>query len=220
MSSDLPNKPFTAALTHELKGALTASAMLSGLLIDQPALVDDPAEALLQIHHSTRRSLNVLEALIALDEQEYGETLPKTTLSPELVAREAAGSLALTEEEQDALEIRNMPRLRGHPTLMRQLYANLLANAFKFRSSERELRVICGYDPELDAWYVEDNGVGVPDTRGQEIFDQGARFNDERPGSGIGLYVVRWILQAHGGRAWFDSPRDSEGARLAFVVPG
>mgnify|MGYP002620792698 CR=1 FL=1 len=193
--------------------------MLSGLLVEEPELVDDANEALLQIHRSTRRSLNVLDALVALEGRTDGERLAKTTLSPELLAREAAASLVLTDSERRSLEIRRMPRLRGHPALIRQLYSNLLANAFKFRSPERELRVICGYDEEARGWYVEDNGIGVPASRGEEIFASGSRYKAERPGSGLGLYVVRWIVEAHGGRVWFEQPHESEGACLIFTVP-
>ena len=210
--------PFVAALIHDLKGVLNASSMLAGLLIEEPELVEDPKSALQQIHRSTRRGALLLEALAAIEGHDARQPLQKTQLDPSIIVREAAAALALTEEEEQALVIESMPHLRGNPALVRQLYANLLANAYKFKHPERRLEVRCGYREDLEAWVVSDNGIGIPLEGARLIFNGGGRLST-RPGTGLGLLIVRWVAEVHGGSVWLEET-SPEGSVFAFRLTG
>jgi len=212
-----PRTPFVAALIHDLKGVLNGSSMLAGLLVEEPELVHDCKEALTQIRRSTRRGALLLEALAAIEGHSPDEPLQTARLDPSIIVREASTALALTDEEERALVIEQMPHFRGNPALVRQLYANLLANAYKFRHSERDLVIRCGYSDELEAWVVADNGIGIPANHVGSIFNGGERLST-RPGSGLGLLIVRWVAEVHGGSVWL-SETSREGSVFAFRLP-
>lgn len=114
-----------------------------------------------------------------------------------------------------------LPNLPGNPTLLTQLFSNLLANAVKFRA-ERPLRIEVGAERAFGGWVisVSDNGVGVPADDQERIFMifQRGRGTSDRPGTGIGLAICKKIVERHGG--WIAaSSIPSGGARISFLLP-
>jgi signal transduction histidine kinase len=106
---------------------------------------------------------------------------------------------------------------------MRQVFVNLLGNALKFtaaRGSAGQVSVGLRSTDAGPAVCVEDNGLGVPSGREKDLFKPFGRLHGNRvPGSGIGLTIVRRIVEAHGGRVWTERPAGG-GARFLFTLDG
>jgi PAS domain S-box-containing protein len=114
-----------------------------------------------------------------------------------------------------------LPAVSGEPTRIRQLFQNLLSNAIKYMDKEHGLiRVGCTEEPDAWRFFVGDNGPGIEEKYFDRIFQifQTLAPRDETESTGVGLTVVKKIVECHGGRIWVES-RVGEGATFLFTLP-
>jgi len=119
-------------------------------------------------------------------------------------------------------EIPELPKTKGDEILIRQVWFNILHNAVKYSTKEREIVVKVAYvqDDDMCTFSVTDNGVGFDMAYKNKLFDTFQRLhnNDEFEGVGVGLSFVQRIIIRHGGQVWADS-KVNEGATFYFTLP-
>jgi light-regulated signal transduction histidine kinase (bacteriophytochrome) len=121
-------------------------------------------------------------------------------------------------------EIGPLPRGQGDPSMLRQVWANLIDNAVKYSGKAAAPRVGIGGREDSAAaehiFFVRDNGVGFDMAYADKLFGVFQRLHGatEFEGTGIGLANVRRIVTRHGGRTWAES-RMGEGATFYFSLP-
>ncbi len=95
-----------------------------------------------------------------------------------------------------------LPRLSADPTLLRQLFQNLIGNAVKYRRPDRPSRITVAAEPAGDDWRitVTDNGIGIPAAQRDRVFEMFSQVDGAAPGFGVGLSTCRRIVDRHGGR--------------------
>ncbi len=130
-------------------------------------------------------------------------------------------------EPQRQLDIRidPLPDAQGDPGLIEQVMSNLLSNAFKFTRHRADARVEVGsHQATVDGrveqvYFVRDNGAGFNMKYADKLFGVFQRLHSQEqfPGTGVGLSIVKRILERHGGRIWAESAPD-QGATFFFVV--
>ncbi len=130
--------------------------------------------------------------------------------------REVVQGLQMTIDEADGeVTWQGLPTIQATPSQMRQLFQNLLSNAIKFAHPDRPPRVDVQAEDEGDAWHLtlSDNGIGIPEDKGEEIFVVFQRLHGAQlyPGTGIGLAICKRIAERHDGEIWVDS-RQGEGS--------
>jgi signal transduction histidine kinase len=116
----------------------------------------------------------------------------------------------------------NLPTVRGEEPLLSALFTNLISNSLKFRHPDRPPRVHLAAERVGDEWQIScsDNGIGIEPEYADKIFVIFQRLHpkDEYPGTGIGLAIVKKIIEYHNGRVWLDRD-DREGALIRFTLP-
>jgi len=102
-----------------------------------------------------------------------------------------------------------------------EIFTNLISNSIKYNNANKPI-IKVGYEPndEYHHFFVEDNGLGVPDKFKSKVFEmfQKMHSRDEIEGSGIGLSIVKRILNQNGGDIWIESSEDQH-TFFHFIIP-
>lgn len=119
------------------------------------------------------------------------------------------------------VELGALPEINGDRSQLVQLFQNLVGNAIKFRRDDPPLvRISAVPQGEFAEFTVEDNGIGIERDYVEKVFLIFQRLHDREKysGTGIGLAIVKKVVEHHGGRVWIDST-PGEGSRFRFTLP-
>lgn len=135
---------------------------------------------------------------------------------------EALSGLRSALEECEAIvESGSLPTVMANPSLLVQVFQNLVSNAIRFAGDE-PLRIRVGASRHESNWrfFVQDNGIGIEPPYFDRIFRIFQRIDEsaDRPGTGIGLANCKKIVEHHGGRIWVDS-KPGKGSTFFFTMP-
>ncbi len=120
--------------------------------------------------------------------------------------------------------IGELPPIWGDPTAVEQVFANVIGNAVNYLDPQRPGRIEIGVldggepgrSPECRTFFVRDNGLGIPEAHQPKVFIAFQRLHPEAAkGEGIGLALVRRVLERHGGHIWLKS---TPGVGTTFFV--
>jgi signal transduction histidine kinase len=121
-----------------------------------------------------------------------------------------------------AVEIaRDLPVVRADRRRLLEVYQNLIENAAKFTAGQPRPRVEVGVrrDGNEPVFFVRDNGRGIEPRFLEKVFELFEKLDAGSSGTGVGLALVRRIVEAHGGRAWAESEGPERGASFCFTLP-
>lgn len=214
---------FTHAATHDLRSPLRLTNKIAALLLleSAPALSESSAQKVQMIIDSTDEMGKLIEDLLVFSRIKH-EPMRKRLVNIERLAHEAMDELR-QEYPHRSLEvsIQNLPPGNADSALLKQVFMNLLGNSFKF-TEPRETAVICVGFAASDAktvYFVKDNGIGFDMDRAAPMFQPFHRLHNSQgfEGSGIGLALVKRIIDYHGGRLWAEGTTD-QGATFYFSL--
>jgi PAS domain S-box-containing protein len=115
----------------------------------------------------------------------------------------------------------NLPTVFGDRQRLMEVLQNLVDNAAKFMGDQKEPRINIGQDAEeggMPVLYVQDNGIGIPPEHYERVFGLFNKLNPMAEGTGIGLAIVKRIIEVHGGRIWVES-EVGMGSTFYFTLP-
>jgi signal transduction histidine kinase len=114
-----------------------------------------------------------------------------------------------------------LPPAQGDPQRLREVVQNLVENALKFSAPDRppEIEIGCQTLGDQTVYFVRDQGRGIEPRFQESIFGLFNQLDPRTEGTGIGLALVRRIVEFHGGRVWVESPGAGRGATFYFTLP-
>ncbi|MBN1827038.1 MAG: HAMP domain-containing protein [Candidatus Eisenbacteria bacterium] len=216
-----------ANISHEFRTPLTAQLASLELLRDKlPDLqTEEVRELVLSIERGTLRLSHLIDNLLESSRIEAGEDkLRRRPIALDEVVEEAIEMVSpLLELQRQSLHVDlpyPLPPVVGDAPRLVQVFVNLLANANKFAPPETTIGIGGSVgEKELRLW-VEDEGPGLPPGAVEPLFQRFLRSPTEEPeprGMGLGLYIVRSILERHGGRV--EAVSREKGTRMSVVLP-
>lgn len=214
---------FTHTVSHDLRSPLITIRSYLGHLDKSVAEgnLDQFREDAGRISRAAGRMETLLKDLLALSR--VGKVLsPERNVNLREVARDTVESLqGMLSERGVQVEIQpDLPVVRGDAQRLAEVLQNLIENAAKFTTGRANPRIWIESRPHpLGAvLMVRDNGIGLDPRHHEKVFELFEKLASEGDGTGLGLALVKRIVEAHGGRAWVESPGLGGGATFCFTL--
>jgi signal transduction histidine kinase len=218
---------FLGIVSHDLRGPLMTIASVAALM-DQQAPDDETAQRLHVWADRVRRSVSVMERLIGdlLDFNSFEDGRLRVVtecLDIRALIRgaiDASHGVASAKGLSLEADLPADPVMTKHdPHRMFQVLSNLIHNAIKFTPAGGSIRVRAARAGRFCLVSVSDTGVGIPGSELAGIFERFRQLNpSDRTGLGLGLYISKWIVEAHEGSIWAESTVGA-GTTVSFTVP-
>jgi PAS domain S-box-containing protein len=215
---------FSHHVSHDLRAPLRAIDGYLGILMARfgPELEPDAVAYVGRAREGVHRASLFLDGLLSLSRLSHLPLNLARIETDEIVRSMLDELLPGPGSEPVEVVVGPLPPCRADPEMLRHVFQNLLSNAVKFTKGRDPPRIeIEAREEGLETIYaVRDNGVGFPPEYAAQVFDEFTRFHDAREyeGSGIGLPLVRRIVERHGGRCWAETA-PGEGSTFFFTLP-
>jgi light-regulated signal transduction histidine kinase (bacteriophytochrome) len=152
------------------------------------------------------------------------QAVSRTAVATDEVVRLALDELHAEQEGRHVEVIKgDLPACEGDPGLLRQVWVNLLSNAFKFTRDREEARIElgCQMADGVPVYFVKDNGIGFDMRYAHKLFGVFQRLHrqEDYAGTGVGMAIVQRIVHRHGGRVWAEG-KEGQGAAFYFTLSG
>jgi signal transduction histidine kinase len=232
-----------SVLWHELLSPLTVIKGYTSTLLElNRAITEEQKEQYIRgIESANNRVIRLLENLRDVSQLEEPDTISVQPVSLLDLLRQIVSEMQSQTKKHiiKILPSARLPRIKADPEKIEQVISNLLVNAIKYSpqggdievgirmaQSEQELKRMFGDTPPLKLpgliISVSDNGIGIPEADMERIFERFYRVDNRltrvTPGIGLGLYICKIIVEAHGGHIWATS-RPGGGSILRFSLP-
>ncbi|MFZ4857885.1 MAG: transporter substrate-binding domain-containing protein [Desulfuromonadaceae bacterium] len=116
----------------------------------------------------------------------------------------------------------DLPAVHGDPKRIAEVVQNLIENAIKYRSDQTVPCIEIGtrQDGRECVFFVKDNGKGIDPCHHEKVFGLFNKLDGDSEGTGVGLALVKRIIEVHGGRVWVESEGEGMGSCFCFTLPG
>jgi PAS domain S-box-containing protein len=229
---------FSYSVSHDLRAPLRAVDGFSQAVLEDygSQLPEEGRRHLQTIREGAQRMGTLIDDLLTFSRLSRSP-LSKRTVDMAALVREAIEELEPQREgRQVEIRVGGLPPCQGDPALLKQVWLNLLSNAFKYtRGREKAVvEVGClrkavaapdhgetGNEKEESVHFIRDNGTGFDMRYADKLFGVFQRMHraEEFEGTGVGLAIVHRIIQRHGGRIWAEAELD-RGATFCFTLGG
>ena len=215
---------FSYSVSHDLRAPLRAISGFTEILKEDYEEVFDS---------EGRRILNVIVSNVDSMTQLIDDLLSFTRIGRKVLdkhpvdTRNVIGTIVseqteMAKQKNADIKIGSLPVIYADPSLIKQVFINLISNAIKFtaKSESPEIKISGGQKDGFAEIIIEDNGIGFDNKYCDKIFDvfQRLQSNDEFEGSGVGLSIVKRIVEKHGGKVMADG-KPGSGAKFTIQLP-
>jgi len=215
---------FAYTVSHDLKTPLITIKGYAGLL--EQDLADGNSEAIgedLQTIAAAAEKMSLLLAQVLQLSRVGRVTQPSEEVPLDILTREV---LAFMDKTISAAKTEvsigdDLPVLYGDRVRLYEVLQNLIENAVKYIGDQPKPRIEIGAreDGDETVCFVRDNGMGIEARYHDKVFDLFDQLDPNAEGSGVGLALVRRIVQVHGGRIWVESEGPETGSTFCFTIP-
>ncbi len=221
---------FIYTVSHDLKSPLITIRGFLGF-VEQAAIagnIERVQADMVRISDATDKMQQLLGELLELSR--IGRLVnPPEEVSLGELAREAVEMVRGRLEERgveveiapDLLRTADGPTVYGDRPRLLEVLQNLVDNAVKFTGDQPHPRVEIGVrrDGEETVFYVRDNGIGIEPRYHEKVFELFDKLEQQTEGTGVGLAIVKRIVEVHGGRVWVESEGTGQGSTFCFTLP-
>jgi PAS domain S-box-containing protein len=214
---------FSYSVSHDLRAPLRAIDGFTRILLKEygAALSTEPREYLQLVSDNTVQMGRLVDDLLAFSRLGR-QPLTKQHVAAGTIIEQVVSELQRQAEGRSVIvSIGELPQVWGDPSLLKQVFINLIGNAFKYTRQRADAAIeigTCIIGGE-QAFFVRDNGAGFDMQYADQLFKVFQRLHrvEDFEGTGVGLAIVQRIIQRHGGRIWAEAAVD-KGATFYFTT--
>lgn len=220
-------KGVVSTVAHQLKTPLTSLRMSVHLMLEERIgyLNEKQTELMITAREESERLSGILDDLLDMERIESGKGfLNIVVVDPYSMISESLETFSAEAREKGVDLVSSvsegLPAVKADPVMIDQVFANFLSNAFKFTSPGGTVNIGAEYSGGFVRFSVSDTGRGIEPEYMDRIFDRFFRVpgQNERSGAGLGLAIVRQIVEAHGGIVGVESSI-GQGSLFMFTLP-
>jgi PAS domain S-box-containing protein len=216
---------FSYSISHDLRAPLRAIGGFARMIQEDHA-AQLPAEAqqkLERIHANAMKMGQLVDGLLTFSRLNR-QPLNKRTVSPAKIANLVLDELQSEKAGRNVqILTAELPVCQADPTLLQQVFVNLLSNALKYTRQRDPAIIEIGSRNEngCHTYFIKDNGAGFEMEYAHKLFGVFQRLHnaDQFEGTGVGLAIVQRIIRRHGGRIWAEA-EPNKGATFYFTLEG
>jgi signal transduction histidine kinase len=220
---------FISIVSHELKTPVALIKGYAGTLRREDARWDESTvrRGLKVIEEEADRLTDLIENILIASKLQVDGALSVEWQEVELddvIKRAVEGFAAQSGNHKFVVNIaEDFPHVPGDKRQLRSVIDNLISNALKYSPTGGTISITGTYDDNVVEVAISDEGIGLTDYDMQNIFHRFYRSKsadaESVPGTGLGLYLTREIIRAHGGDIWATSPGKNKGTTFIFTIP-
>lgn len=227
---DRMKSEFISLASHQLRTPLSSIKTYSHMLVDgfMGEITAPQKKSLKTIIAATNRMNELISTLLNITRIESGalDVSPKV-IDCKRLTEEVMAELSLLASDKDInLSLRcigkDSGRLKTDALILKEILTNLLSNAIKYTPAGGSVAAKIQARPKDILFTVSDTGWGIPKAAQEQIFSKFFRAHNisrrETTGTGLGLYLVKGLLEQLGGKIWFTS-NEGEGSNFHFTLP-
>jgi len=227
---DQAKTEFVSLASHQLRTPLSTVSWYSEMLLtgDVGKLNEGQKKYLEEIYRGNQRMVELVNALLNVSRIELGTFVvePKLTNIVKLtqsVIEEQKPQINQKKLKFNEQYVDNLPKLNVDPKLLRMVVQNILSNAVKYTPEGGKIELaISLVDKKNIQIKISDTGYGIPKNQQDKIFTKLFRADNVREkdteGTGLGLYIVKSIIEHSGGKVWFEST-ENKGTTFFVTLP-
>ncbi len=223
---DRMKSEFVSTVSHDLRSPLTSIKGFADLLPVVGPLNEQQQDFLTKIQRGVETITELITDLLDLGRIEAGVNLEMEHCDIGAIVEKAVDNqqiyASLKKQSLQQSVAPDLPPVLGSPSRLSQAISNLVSNAIKYTPQGGQISVSVTSESGQIVVTVEDNGFGIPSTDQPYIFDKFYRAQtkdtEDIVGSGLGLSIVRSIVEKHQGRIWVRS-QEGVGSTFTFVLP-
>ncbi|MBI2359826.1 MAG: HAMP domain-containing protein, partial [Deltaproteobacteria bacterium] len=216
---------FSYSVSHDLRAPLRAIDGFSRILLEKETAQLSPQgqRHLRLVRDNAHQMGQLIDNLLAFSRLGR-QPLKKQRVMPSEIAHQALADLRHEQANRNIeISVPDLPPCEADPSLLKQVFTNLLSNALKFTQQREPTRIEVGciQKDSSPVYFVKDNGVGFDMKYADKLFGVFQRLHrpEEYEGTGVGLAVAQRIVHRHGGRIWAEAELN-EGATFYFTLGG
>jgi two-component system, OmpR family, phosphate regulon sensor histidine kinase PhoR len=225
---DKAKTEFVSLASHQLRTPLSTINWYSEMLLDGDVgeVTPEQRDYLKEIYESNKRMVALVSALLNVSRIDMGTFAidPEPTDIVDLAKNAVKDFAKLIKDKKISFKnaYGKIPKVNVDPKLVRIVFQNLISNAIKYTSVGGTVSLAIEGGEEVIKATVTDTGIGIPENQQEKIFQKLFRADNvvgtETDGTGLGLYIVKAVVEASGGKIWFES-KENEGTKFFFTIP-
>jgi PAS domain S-box-containing protein len=223
---------FVSLTAHQLRTPLSAIKWTLRMILDGDLgkINKDQKEYLQKTYISNERMIHLINDLLNVSRIEEGKYLYRPAFVQLDELTQSVISSYKSELERKNIKLifekaeKSLPKVKIDVEKINLVITNFLDNAVKYTPAKGEVKIclnLINKNKEIE-FSIKDSGIGIPDRDKKRLFTKFFRSENavrmETDGSGLGLFITKNIIEAHGGRVWFES-RDGKGSTFYFSLP-
>lgn len=220
---------FISLASHQLRTPLSAMKWFCEMLLngDAGALNPEQTQYVTNVAESNQRMITLVGSLLNISRIESGriEIDPVPTDLKKLIETVISEQQLRINSKQQHVSLHvppELPMVPLDPKLINAVFTNLLSNAIKYSPDKTEIQIAVSRQDENLVCEVKDQGYGILDKEKNQVFQKFFRGENiikiETDGTGLGLYLVKAIIDSSGGKIWFDT-QVGRGTSFSFTLP-